>query len=191
MLSFTEEINQHKNSNSIELSSLMKKIKRQTFAKNTILQNAGDEKISLFYVKSGLLRSYTIDDKGKEHIFMFAPEGWLIADGSINSGATELFIDALENTEVEVIDQKDFLELFLPLTALNDSKRSEVMMRRMAVMQKRIIMLISASAIERYEHFTKTYPGISQRVPQKMIASYLGITPEALSKVKGTKARGK
>ena len=83
---------------------------------------------------------------------------------------------------------KDFLELFLPLTALNDSKRSEVMMRRMAVMQKRIIMLISASAIERYEHFTKTYSGISQRVPQKMIASYLGITPEALSKVKGTKA---
>ena len=52
-------------------------------------------------------------------------------------------------------------------------------------------MLMSASAIERYEHFTETYPCISQRVPQKMIASYLGITPEALSKVKGVKAREK
>ncbi len=58
------------------------------------------------------------------------------------------------------------------------------MIRRIAVLQKRIIMLMSASAIERYEHFVKTYPDIVQRVPQRMIASYLGITPEALSTVK-------
>jgi CRP-like cAMP-binding protein len=55
---------------------------------------------------------------------------------------------------------------------------------RLAVLQKRIIMLISASAVERYEHFLQTYPDIIQRVPQKMVASYLGITPEALSRVR-------
>jgi len=58
-------------------------------------------------------------------------------------------------------------------------------------LQKRIIMLMSSAAIERYEHFEKTYPNIIQRVPQRMIASYLGITPEALSKVKGDKVRDK
>ena len=52
-------------------------------------------------------------------------------------------------------------------------------------------MLMSSSAIERYQHFVETYPGIIQRVPQKMVASYLGITPEALSKVRGDKARTK
>ncbi len=59
------------------------------------------------------------------------------------------------------------------------------------MLQKRVIMLMSASAIERYEHFVETYPDIVQRVPQRMIASYLGITPEALSKVKGERKNKK
>ena len=62
---------------------------------------------------------------------------------------------------------------------------------RLAVLQKRIIMLISASAVERYEHFLQTYPDIIQRVPQKMIASYLGITPEALSRVRKELSKNK
>ena len=57
-------------------------------------------------------------------------------------------------------------------------------MKRMAVLQNRVTMLMSASAIDRYDHFLRTYPKIVQRVSQKMIASYLGITPEALSRVK-------
>lgn len=61
----------------------------------------------------------------------------------------------------------------------------------MVDLQNRIIMLMSATAIKRYEHFVDTYPNIIQRVPQRMIASYLGITPEALSKVKGDKFRSK
>ena len=189
MQSFTEKLDQYKSSPPSELSSLKEKITVKTFTKNAVLQRQGEVKPSLFYVKSGLLRSYTIDKKGKEHIFMFAPEGWLIADGSIDNEATELFIDALEDTEVEMIGQDDFRKLFLPLTTISDTKRAEGMMRRMSVMQKRIIMLISATAIERYEHFIETYPDIIQRVPQKMIASYLGITPEALSKVKGMRLR--
>jgi CRP-like cAMP-binding protein len=60
---------------------------------------------------------------------------------------------------------------------------------RLSVLQQRIIMLMSATAIERYEHFEETYQDIIQRVPQKMIASYLGITPEALSKVKGERRK--
>ena len=59
------------------------------------------------------------------------------------------------------------------------------LIKRVTVLQKRVIMLMSSKAIERYDAFLETYPDIVQRVPQRMIASYLGITPEALSKLKG------
>lgn len=147
--------------------------------KGEILQQSGQLNTKVYFVKSGLLRSYTIDEKGKEHIFMFAPENWIISDSTLGEQPSELYIDVLEDAVIK-IKEKNFEDDKIDVTAL---------MKRMAVLQKRILMLMSSSAIERYEHFRETYPQIIQRVPQKMIASYLGITPEALSKVKGDKAR--
>ena len=149
--------------------------------KGTILQHTGDLNTKAYVVVKGLLRSYTIDKKGKEHIFMFAPEGWIIADILPADVPCELYIDVLEDSEI-VVEEK------------NVEPQKDVallLVKRIYVLQKRVIMLMSSSAIERYEHFEATYPSILQRVPQKMIASYLGITPEALSKVKGDRARGK
>jgi CRP-like cAMP-binding protein len=128
-----------------------------------------------------LLRSYSIDEKGKEHIFMFASEGWIMAENSDPDSPSDLFIDVLEESTILVHD-KDFSEV---------DHQFEKLIRRLSVLQKRIIMLMSASALERFEHFLETYPDIVQRVPQKMIASYLGITPEALSKVKGDRSKKK
>jgi CRP-like cAMP-binding protein len=148
--------------------------------KGDILQQSGQLNTKVYFVKSGLLRSYTIDERGKEYIFMFAPEGWIIADSNSAEIRCDLYIDALEDSVITVME-KNFGDDKIDVIAL---------MKRMAVLQKRILMLMSSSAITRYEHFIETYPQIIQRVPQKMIASYLGITPEALSKVKGDKARG-
>ena len=150
--------------------------------KGQILQHRGETNNKIYKVESGLLRSYSIDDKGKEHIFMFAPEDWVIADASIviNQEA-ELFIDALEDSTIEILEKEANIERI----------DASPLLKRIAVLQKRVIMLMSSSAIERYEHFVSTYPNIIQRVPQKMIASYLGITPEALSKVKGDRVRTK
>lgn len=148
----------------------MKKIEVK---KGQFLQRRGDTITYVYYVKSGLLRSYSIDEKGKEHIFMFAPEGWIIADAIALGDSSELFIEALENS-VLVQRNKD-------TSAENDNEK---FINRLRTLQKRIIMLMSATAIERYEHFLETYPDIVQRVPQRMIASYLGITPEALSAAK-------
>jgi len=92
-----------------------------------------------------------------------------------------LTIDALEDSTVRVFEK--------------DLKAERVnvapLIKRLAVLQNRVMMLLSSNAIQRYEHFVETYPDIVQRVPQKMIASYLGITPEALSKVKGDRIRKK
>ncbi len=109
---------------------------------------------------------------------MFAPEGWIIADNLPPEEPCDLFIDALENSTV-IVAQKD----------IKNEREPEKLIRRIAVLQKRVIQLMSASALERYEYFQKTYPDILQRVPQKMIASYLGITAEALSKIKNERIR--
>ena len=155
-------------------------MKTITVKKGEIIQYKGDLNSKVYTVESGLLRSYSIDDKGKEHIFMFAPEGWLIVDNNIADFPCELFIDAIEDSIINV-RSKDMQKLNLDV---------EPLVKRILVLQNRVIMLMSFSAIERYEHFEATYPSIIQRVPQKMIASYLGMTPEALSKVKGDKAKG-
>lgn len=105
---------------------------------------------------------------------MFAPEGWIIADSLAADIPADLFIDALEDS---VVIQKE--KVFEDHT--HDTTK---LLNRLGVLQKRIIMLISTPALDRYEHFIKTYPDIVQRVPQRMVASFLGITPEALSTVK-------
>lgn len=190
MGSFLEILN-HDTAPSPEVEALKQKITIKSFKKSSVLQRGGDLVSRIYYVKKGLLRSYTIDQKGKEHIFMFAPEDWIIADGADFASPCQLFIDVLEDSEIEVIDKKLFEEVYIPLTIESDKQRTAAMIKRIAVLQERVIMLMSASAIKRYEHFKATYPQIIQRVPQRMIASYLGITPEALSKVKSEKARSK
>lgn len=146
---------------------------KRLYKKGQIIQYKGDLNSMVYQVESGLLRSYSIDQKGKEHIFMFAPEGWIIADNTSPTEPSELFIDVLEDTVV-----------FAREKIIDSGHDTPKLIKRMAVLQRRVIMLMSASAIERYTHFLETYPDIVQRVPQRMIASYLGITPEALSTVK-------
>jgi len=163
-----------------DILSLDSKAVTKHVKKGEILQREGELSTSVFYVKNGLLRSYAIDHKGKEHVFMFGSEGWIVADNVAQGEKGELFIDALEDSIVIPISKS-------PL-APNDTQK---LLKRIGVLQKRIIMLMSAPAVDRYNHFLEIYPEIVQRVPQKMIASYLGITPQALSTLRGDIARKK
>ncbi len=147
----------------------------ESIKKGKILQEKGSYNRNVYFVEKGLLRSYTIDEKGKEHIFMFGPEGWIVGDTVALDEPCDLFIDAMENSVIKVIDKE---------AAIFKSNEHNSLFKRINILQKRVIMLMSAPAIERYNYFTKTYPNISMRVSQKMIASYLGLTPETLSKIK-------
>ena len=149
--------------------------------KGEIIQRKGELNSKIYAVEKGLLRTYSIDEKGREHVFMFAPEGWIVTDASAVNGPCELFIEALEDSTLCTFNAESEIANASPVA----------LMKRIATLQKRAIMLMSASAIERYHDFLETYPDIVQRVPQKMIASYLGITPEALSKVKGESVKPK
>jgi CRP-like cAMP-binding protein len=153
-------------------------LKKLNIKKGELLQSAGELNSKIYVVESGLLRSYSIDEKGKEHIFTFAPEGWIMADNISPQKESLLYIDALEDA---VVIQKD---KNFETEAYKEEVEVQKLIKRVGVLQERIIMLMSATAIERYRHFIETYPEIVQRVPQRMIASYLGITPESLSTVK-------
>ena len=160
-------------------------LQQKLIKKGTILLSPGDLKSENYFVNQGLLRCFSIDEKGKEHIIQFAPEDWMISDrnSAIFNEPSIFYIEAVENTEVLIVPKDFFLSLqkLLPeVLALN----TMMLHNSIRVMQKRINMLLSASAQERYLDFIKLYPNLTLRVPQWMIASYLGITPESLSRVR-------
>lgn len=165
-------------------------LERRLVKKNEILLREGENCSHTFFVAKGLLRAYTMDEQGKEHILQFAPENWLISDRSsvLFNEVSEQYIDAIEDSEVILIESGFFEKLseissdfqLFNMNALNNHIRH---------LQKRINLLISATAEVRYLDFVKLYPNILLRVPQLMVASYLGITPESLSRVRKELAR--
>ena len=153
-------------------------------SKGEFLLQYGEVCRNTFFVEKGLLRMFSIDKNGKEHIIQFAPENWWMSErNSLFNEPSDFYIDAVERTTVLQIPKNYFddaaknIPCFADLnyTMLNNSIR---------FMQKRINMLLSATAEERYLDFIKLYPNLTLRVPQWMIASYLGITPESLSRVR-------
>ncbi|WP_461789211.1 Crp/Fnr family transcriptional regulator [Pedobacter sp.] len=160
-------------------------LKTKQVKKGQFLLSAGDLKSEAYFVNSGLLRYYSVDEKGKEHIIQFAPEDWMVSDRdtTVFNEPSIFFIDAIEDTEVVVVKgdffpaMKNIIPEILELNIL-------MLHNSIRFMQKRINMLLSATAEERYLDFIKLYPSLTLRVPQWMIASYLGITPESLSRVR-------
>lgn len=155
----------------------------QKARRGEVLQRKGEVGTKVYFVQKGLLRSYSIDKKGNEHIFLFGPEGWIIADSCLPAEPCMLYIDALEDSEYVVRD-KNYDQAAIKASF-------EAMTRRIFQLQKRVLMQMGSSALERYEYFEQTYPDLVQRVPQRMIASYLGITPVGLSKAKSQRLKNK
>lgn len=156
-----------------------KKIKKKQF-----LFQEGEICTAAVFVTSGLLRLYGIDKNGFEHILQFAPPGWWIGD--INSFLTQkpgtLNVDAIEDTEIIVIQKTDLDRLY---TAVPKFERFFRILaeKSLATCQHRIINNLSLSAAERYNSFCELYPSLIQSLSQKYVASFIGVTPEFLSKM--------
>ena len=158
--------------------------------KGTILLRAGDIATYGYKVIKGCLKSYVIDDSGKEHIIQFAPEQWIISDldSFTNQTPSLTFIEACENSEVLIMLKPNYEDT-------NTLERSTLIdhaikfRNSLIASNKRIIRLLSATAEKRYKDFTEIYPSLVQRLPQKLIASYIGITPEYLSEIRAKIAK--
>jgi CRP-like cAMP-binding protein len=157
----------------------------KTLHKNDFILREGETARCTAFVIRGCLRLYTIDAKGKEHIMQFAPENWWIGDieSSTQNTPSQFFIDALEDSEILLLENASFTKVVNEIPAVAVFFQ-QLMQKRQAATQKRIIFSMSASAEEQYLDFIKAYPSLVQRVPQHMIASYLGITPESLSRIR-------
>ena len=168
-----------------QLQQISDRLLFREFRKGQFVLSKGQVCKQIFYVEKGLLRFYSIDHLGKEHIIQFAAEGWFISDRSsiYFNQPSEFFIDAVEDTRVAILNEQfvcSASEVSAPFRRYNE----HILQNHIRNLQNRVNLLISATAEERYLDFIKMYPNLTQRVPQWMIASYLGITPESLSRVR-------
>lgn len=162
------------------------------YKKGEILLREGEISGDRYFVEKGLLRMYSIDKTGKEHVIQFAPEGWIISDSTsqLLNEKSRFFIEAVEDSEIVIMADNFFFKLaeLYPQVA---KKNETLMFNHIKNLQNRVNALISTTAEERYMDFIKKYPSIMLRVPQWMVASYLGITPESLSRVRKELAKKK
>ncbi len=175
-----------------EISPIIDACKTKTVNREDFLLREGEHSSYAFFVESGLLRQYAIDEKGKEHTISFAPENWFVTDREstyFNQPST-FFIQALEDSTVVMINEDFFHTLSEKIPSFTEFN-SRLLHNHIRQLQNRIHQLLATSAEERYLKFIEMYPNILVRVPQTMVASYLGITPESLSRVRKEISRKK
>lgn len=163
-----------------------KKLRRRQY-----LLQTGDTSEYIAFVSKGILRSYTVDDRGEEHMVQFATEGWWIGDiySFLTKEPALYTIDALEESELLLLSLEAQDKLFDDVPKFERYIR--ILQRNSLIaMHRRLVLTISMSAEDKYQQMLTHYPSLLQRVPQHMIASYLGVKPETLSRIRKRMAEG-
>lgn len=160
--------------------AIIKKIRKRQY----LLQEGDVWKYDAFITK-GCVRTYSIDEKGNEHIIGFAIENWWTGDReSLLSGQPSRYnIDAIEDSELVLFTHANFEKLCAEIPALQNMVH-QILQRSFIASQNRIQASLSQTAEEKYRGFIGKYSDFATRIPQNMIASYLGITPETLSRIR-------
>ena len=144
------------------------------------------------FVEKGILRSYTVDEKGAEHILQFASEGWWIADLSsyLTNEPSRFNIEAIEDSDVLLLSKLSWDILMQTIPKFEHYFRL-LIQNHLITTQKRLMQSLAEPADEKYVAIANTNPQCVQRVPQHMIASYLGITRETLSRLRKQRSHNK
>jgi CRP-like cAMP-binding protein len=161
---------------------IIEQTEEQHFPKKSFLQVQDSIVYYEYFVVQGCLRTYHTDQNGNEHNLFFATEQWWAGDLESFSRQTpsSFSVQALEDTSVIAISNKAIQNLYTEIPALERFFRI-IMQNAFVSLQQRIVLNFSQSALDRYKQFKKLYPSLEQRISQKHIASFLGITPEFLS----------
>jgi CRP-like cAMP-binding protein len=185
MISILQNISKHVSLTSEEKTLFLSKIEIKSYKSKTILLSPGEIANCTYFVNSGILRSFTINDNIIEHVLHFACEGWWIGDmySYISQKPGNLFIEVLEDAEVAIITKKNQQELYLQIPKLERFFRI-LAENSLVSHQERLMDNLSLAAEERFEKFCTKYPTLIQKISQKNVASYIGVTPEFFSKMK-------
>jgi CRP-like cAMP-binding protein len=164
---------------------ILTKLKRKKLRKRQYFLQEGDVSIYMGFIVKGATRMFAVDDKGREHTVQFGLEEWWVGDYESFHLLTpsKYFVEAHENVEMILITSAQLFELAKTIPAI--AAMMQALNKGGTIANaKRMHALISLTAEERYEDLATRYPDFFQRFPQSMIASYLGISPETLSRIK-------
>jgi CRP/FNR family transcriptional regulator, anaerobic regulatory protein len=175
-----------------ETRLVIEKFHPRLYRKKQFVLQEGDVCTQMNFVVKGCLRMYKIDETGSTHILQFAAENYWITDlgGFYSEEPSELAIDALEDTMVLQIHHDDLLLLYTQESKFHRIFRVLVENSHVSL-QKRLLQTISSTAEDRYQYFINTYPYLINRLPQIQIASFLGMTPEFLSRLRNKMSKPK
>ncbi|MFX1706349.1 Crp/Fnr family transcriptional regulator [Chitinophaga sp. CC14] len=176
--------------NSMERELIVARFQPRLYRKRQYVHQEGDICSQLSFVIRGCLRMYKVDEKGNTHILQFAAENkWINDLGSFHSRkASELNIDALEDTMVLQISYDNLISLYIEAPKFDRIFRV-LTENSFITLQKRLLQNLSSSAEDHYNSFLEVYPDLSNRLPQTQIASFLGITPEFLSRLRSKRTK--
>lgn len=160
-------------------------IEVKNYKSKTVLLKAGEICTQSYFVTKGILRSYTIDESGVEHVVSFACSEWWIADmySYLSQRKGQLFIEVNEDAEVIILTKENQEKLYAEVPKMERFFRI-LIENSLVSNQQRIIDNLTFSAPERYEIFSRKFQSILPYLPQNQIASYIGVTPEFFSKMK-------
>lgn len=168
-----------------EEALFLSKLEIRHYKAKSLVLRAGEVCTHSYFVNSGLLRGFTINDHIVEHVMSFACAGWWIGDmySLLSQQPGTLFIEVLEDAELVMLSKTDQEALYTAIPKLERFFRI-LTENSLVANQERLMDNLSLTAEERFEKFCKRYPSLIQQVPQKQIASYIGVTPEFFSKMK-------
>jgi CRP-like cAMP-binding protein len=183
--SIVSEIFKSVNFTEAEVNIVSDKLKKRITQKGQILLSAGEFVRYQYFVYSGCLRSYFIDESGKEHTIQFAVNDWWISDYTafFTGGRSMLYIECIHQAELFELSKESMEQLYLEIPVIETFFRIK-MERFFASFQKRIISNLAMSGKDKYNNFRQTYPEIEQTIKNYHLASYLGITTESLSRIR-------
>lgn len=167
-----------------EFSYIYTHFKHKKFKKRQFIIQEGQLVENDFFILSGCLKSYTTDDNGKDHIIQFGLPDWWITDyqAYYNQTSATVNIDCIEESEVLCLSYANREKLCAEMHKVEHFFRKKTNKRNVAL-QNRILSLLSNSAKDRYDKLMEQYPQLSQKIPKHLLASYLGVSRETLSRL--------
>lgn len=180
-------IEQHIHLTNTERALFIEKLQERKIKRRGFFLKDGDVCKYSAFVTTGCLRGFTVGKNGIEHVLSFAPPDWWIADmySLISQKPGTVNIEALEDTEVILLSKVNQEKLYLEIPKFERFFRI-LTENSLVANQQRIVDNLSLTAEERYALFCKRYPTLVDHLPQKQIASYIGVTPEFFSRMRSS-----
>lgn len=185
-----KNVSKHIALNDDEKSFFISLLESRVYKKKVLIHKQGEIARHTYFVLDGCLKAFTVDKEGAEHILSFAPRDWWMGDlySLISQKPGVLNIETLADTEVLILSRENQEKLYQNVSKFERFFRI-IVENSLVANQQRIINNMSLTAEERYIEFMKKYPSIIAYTPQHSIASFLGITPEFLSKIRARLAK--